>query len=204
MKPSDEVFGTDRWRYVILPRARADGEGHVRVRCPAANPSPLMRCDLKPRSVRPETRGKPRVLVLRDVREHAPTICTQESITIPPHAGAKFGQELLHNSEEWQAHYATSRNEGFNGFVKDGAHEALDDHERRRLRGVAAQSVFAALLNMAANLRKIASFLAAEAAIATGKVRSLPRRRRTASLESWQPNGPGVETASESEPPLTA
>ena len=39
--------------------------------------------------------------------------------------------------------YATLRNsnEGMNGFIKDGAREAIDDPERRRIRGVAAQSV---------------------------------------------------------------
>ena len=119
---------------------------------------------------------------------------------------AKLGQELLHNSEEWHAHYATLRNsiEGFNGFIKDGAHEALDRRERRRVHGVAAQSVFVAFLAFAANLRKIATFLAEVAAVETGKVRRLPRRRQTRSIETWRPESTGVEETPGPDPPLTA
>ena len=42
-----------------------------------------------------------------------------------------------------------------NGFIKDGAREAIDDAERRRIRGVAAQSVLVAFQLLAANIRKI-------------------------------------------------
>jgi hypothetical protein len=64
--------------------------------------------------------------------------------TVPPEYGAKYWQELLFGSEKWQTVYSTLRNsvEGLNGFVKDGAHEALPYPERRRVGGVAAQSVF--------------------------------------------------------------
>ena len=46
----------ERWRYQVRPKAKADDEGHVRLRCPASNPQPVARCDLKPRSVRADTR----------------------------------------------------------------------------------------------------------------------------------------------------
>ncbi len=39
--------------------------------------------------------------------------------------------------------------------MKDPAHQALNQPGRRRARGIAAQSVFTALLLMAANIRKI-------------------------------------------------
>ena len=45
-----------------------------------------------------------------------------------------------------------------NGFIKDGAREAIDDAERRRIRGVAAQSVLVAFQLLAANIRKIERF----------------------------------------------
>ena len=196
----------ERWHYRVLLKAGPDADGHVRMRCPATNPAPAVRCELKPRSERSATRGNTRVLVVRDVRDHPPAICAQQSLTVPPEAGAKFAQDLLYGSDEWHAHYATLRNsiKGMNGFVKDGAHEALDDPERRRVRGVAAQSVFIALLLMAANLRKIESFLAEEEAVAAGKVRTLPRRRRTRSIRTWRPENPVVGKMKEPDPPLTA
>ncbi|HUY22849.1 MAG TPA: hypothetical protein VMV22_10995, partial [Acidimicrobiales bacterium] len=196
----------ERWGYLILPKARPDADGHVRVRCPAANPCPVLRCDLKPQSVSIKTQGKKRVLVRPEVQAHPPSICTQQSLTVPPEAGAKLSQELLYQSDRWHAHYATLRNsvEGFNGFIKDGAHEALDDAERRRVRGVAAQSVFVAFLVLAANMRKIASALAELAAVKSGKVRRLPRRRRTLSIESWWPEAVPAAKATPPDPPLTA
>jgi hypothetical protein len=107
--------------------------------------------------------------------------------------------------------YATLRNsnEGMNGFIKDGAREAIDDPERRRIRGVAAQSVLVVFQLMAANLRKIAEFLAKKE-IEAKKVRKLPSRRLTMPLDSWDPQTtPGVaasanDTSGDPDPPLTA
>ena len=63
-----------------------------------------------------------------------------------------------------------------NGFIKDGANETVDDPERRRVRGVAAQSVLAAFQFFAANLRKTGQFMTKPAAGAD-KVCKLLRRR---------------------------
>jgi hypothetical protein len=195
----------ERSTYRILSRARSDAEGHARVRCPASNPAPVMRCALKPVSVSIKTQGRGRVVVPADVAAHPPLICAQQSLTVPPEAEGKLSQNLLYGSDEWHAHYSTLRNsiEGFNGFVKDGAHEALDDPERRRVRGVAAQSVFTAFLLFGANLRKIATFLSERAAVLAGTLRRLPRRRKTASLGAWMPDVRGA-TSSGPDPPVTA
>ncbi len=124
------------------------------------------------------------------VADHQPKICSQQSVTVPPEAGAKFAQPLLYGSPEWRAAYATLRstNVGMNGFLKDGAREALGDPQRRRIRGVAAQSVFVALLLWAANLRKIDGFLKEEAVAIAGTARRRPRRCRTRALDQWLPS----------------
>jgi len=186
----------ERWKYLVVSKAGPDAEGHVRLRCPASNPAPVARCDLKPASVGPKTQGKLRIPVTAAVTSHPPTICSQQSVTVPPEAGAKFAQPLLYGSEEWQAAYSTLRstNEGMNGFVKDGAREALGDPQRRRIRGVAAQSVFVALLLCAANLRKIDQFLVQAAAEAAGTFRRRLRRRRTRALDEWLPEQPPSST----------
>jgi hypothetical protein len=126
-------------------------------------------------------------------------------VTIPPDAGAKFHQDLLFGSPEWHSVYSTLRNsiEGFNGYVKDGAHEALDDPERRRLRGIAAQSVLVAFLLLGANLRKINAFLREARAVEAGTVRRLPRRRQSKPLDTWRPAAATGHPRSP-DPPLTA
>jgi hypothetical protein len=100
----------ERRGYLIRQKAGADAEGHLRVRCPASDPKPVARCDLKPASVRADTRGRLRVNVRRDVEQHPPSICSQQSLTLPPEAGAKFAQDLHYGSDEWHSTYATLRN----------------------------------------------------------------------------------------------
>jgi len=53
--------------------------------------------------------------------------------------------------KRWHTTCALLRNtnEGMNGFLKDPAHEALDDAGRRRIHGRAAQTLFVALLAVA-------------------------------------------------------
>lgn len=88
--------------------------------------------------------------------------------------------------------------------MKDGANEALDDPERRRVRGIAAQSVFVAFLFAAANIRKIQMFMKEEAALVAGTLRRLPRRRRTKAIGTWRSAVPTVEPGSDPGAPLTA
>ena len=200
----------ERGKHVILSKERPDDQGHLRLRCPASNPNPVVRCELKPRSENPSTRGRPRISVTNALQNHTPKICAQQSITVPPEAGAKFAQSLLHESEEWHAVYDTLRNsvEGMNGFVKDGVREAIDDPERRRIRGVAPQSVFVAFLLCAANLQKIEAHLIEEEAVAAGSVRRLRSRRTSKSIEEFLPKVAGSPTTERSspgpDPPLTA
>jgi hypothetical protein len=196
----------ERWRYLARAKAQPDVEGHVRVQCPAASSWPLARCELKPKSIRVGTGGRLRIIVKPDVAANPPPSCTQQSVTVPPEAGAKFRQPLLYASAEWKATYNQLRNanEGMNGYVKDPAHEALGDPGRRRIRGVAGQSVFVAFLLMAANVRKIRAYVVARAQTAPGGARRYPRRRKTRSIELWRPAASGQRSVSDPDPPLIA
>ena len=202
----------ERRRYQIRTKGVPDAAAHVRMRCPASQPAPTVRCANKPASEGGDGKARLRIPVTDALALHPPKICSQQSVTLPPEAGAKFAQELPHETPEWHAVYATLRNsvEGMNGFIKDGAHEAVDDPERRRIRGLAAQSVLLSFQLFAANLRKIEEFLKARAKAIKGKVRRLPPRRRTKSLASWAPTtstAVGATTGDatdDPDPPLTA
>jgi hypothetical protein len=58
--------------------------------------------------------------------------------------------------------------EGLNGYAKDPAHQALAQPARRRVRGIAAQSIFTALLLIAVNIRKIRAWRALTTATRPG------------------------------------
>jgi hypothetical protein len=130
--------------------------------------------------------GRPKVL---QSPEEPPKICRQTAITIAPDVGARYRQDLPYASPAWRARYATLRNtiEGLNGYAKDPARHALAQPARRRIRGIAACSLFTALLLTAANIRKIRAWRALTAS-ATAATAQRARRRR-ASLRDYLPDG---------------
>ena len=155
--------------------------------CPARPPAshPGLICPLRQASLSPRD-GRAKVL---QPPPEPPRICRQTAITIAPDTGARYRQDLPYGSPAWHARYATLRNtiEGLNGLVKDPAHEALAQPARRRVRGIAAQSIFTALLLIAANIRKIRAW---RALTARDKARITRRaRRRRASLRDYLPDG---------------
>lgn len=137
--------------YALRRKSGPDADGFERFTCPALGTRPRLRCELRPTSLlsigqRPVTPPL-----------QPPALCRQSAITIAPDVAARHAQTMAFGSEEWARHYATLRNtiEGWNGFAKDAAHEALAQPARRRVRGIAAQGIFITLLLVAANLRKI-------------------------------------------------
>ena len=74
--------------------------------------------------------------------------------------------------------------------MKDSAHEALQCPDRRRVRGIAAQSLFCGILAMAANIRKIAAHRAL-AAENLGEMVAERARRRRMSITDYRPPPPG-------------
>jgi hypothetical protein len=183
---------TERSRYLALTKTRADAEGFGRWRCPATGPQPIAACPLKPSSQHHDGRVRVAIRPSGTLAANPPRCCTQGSVTIGPEPMAKLRQDLAFQSAEWNARYHSLRStiEGMNGFLKDGAREALDDPERRRIRGVAAQSVFVALLVFAGNYRKIQEFMRRDGT--TGQKARRPRRRQGQPLSAWSSDGAGL------------
>jgi len=187
---TDEVT----WRARIEARAPwhlvrkqgPDHDGYERWGCPAIGGHPKLCCPL-----RAPDRALGQVPVLFPP-EDPPKICRQTAVTIAPDVGARHRQDLAFGSKEWARTYATYRNtiEGQNGFMKDTAHEALAQPGRRRVRGIAAKSLFCGLLAMAANLRKIAAFRELMANGGADRAAERARRRRT-SITDYRPPPPG-------------
>ena len=189
----DHAIGRDLYDQQITARCPCqlkhkdgpDADGYQRLTCPSSGHHPGLICPLRPASLTPRD-GRPKVLL---PPPEPPKICTQTAITIAPDIGARYRQDLPYGSPAWHARYATLRNtiEGLNGYAKDPAHEALAQPGRRRARGIAAQSLFTALLLMAANIRKIRAW---RALTARDKARIARRaRRRRASLRDYLPDG---------------
>ncbi len=174
-----------RCPYQLKHKDGPDTDGYQRLTCPALGRHPALMCPLRAGSQSPRD-GRAKVL---QSPPEPPRICRQTAITIAPDIGARYRQDLPYGSPAWHKTYATLRNtiEGLNGLVKDPAHEALAQPARRRVRGIAAQSIFTALLLMAANIRKIRAW---RALTAPGKARITQRaRRRRTSLRDYHPDG---------------
>jgi len=171
--------------YQLNRKDSPDADGYQRLSCPALGNHPGLMCPLRQASLSPRD-GRPKVLQPPD---EPPKICRQTAITIPPDAGARYRQDLPYASPAWHARYATLRNtiEGLNGYAKDPAHQALAQPGRRRVRGIAACSLFTALLLMAANIRKIRAWRALTASAKAATARRA--RRRRASLRDYLPDG---------------
>jgi hypothetical protein len=176
------VSARQPWR--LVRKEGPDADGYERFACPAQGKHPHLACPLRPEAAA-RALGKVPVLSPPEV---PPKVCTQSAVTIAPDVGARHRQDLAFGSEDWARTYATYGNtiEGWNSYVKDTAHEALAEPGRRRVRGIAAQSVFVAFLLMAANFRKIAAFRQLVADGAAAKAAERARRRRV-SLADYRP-----------------
>jgi hypothetical protein len=176
---------TARRPYQLKHKDGPGADGYQRLSCPATGKHPGLICPLRQAPLSPRD-GRPKVL---QPPPEPPRLCTQTAITIAPGIGARYRQDLPYGSPAWHACYATLRNtiEGLNGYAKDTAHQALAQPARRRVRGIAAQSIFTALLLIAANIRKVRAW---RALTARGKTRITQRaRRRRSSLRDYLPDG---------------
>lgn len=148
-----------RSRYALHVKEHADDEGHKRLQCPAVGHSATVGCPRREAHPKVVDRPRARVLPLLLVTP-APRVCTQQTMTFGPAAGAKREQHYEYRSPEWKRWYAPMRNtvESNNKSLKDGRFGALDDAERRPRRGWAAMLVVVAMVMAASNVRKIGSW----------------------------------------------
>ena len=183
-----DLYGQQITARACCQLKRKDGPdtgGYQRLTCPALGRHPGLICPPRPASASPRD-GRPKAL---QPPQEPPRPCRQTATTIAPDTGARYRQELPYGSPAWHQRYATLRTtiEGLNGYAKDTAHQALAQPARRRVRGIAACSLFTALLLMAANTRKIRTW---RAPTATGQARITRRaRRRRTSLPDYHPDG---------------
>jgi hypothetical protein len=175
------------WR--LVRKQGPDKDGYERHGCPGRGEHPHLCCPLQPAAA-DKARGQ--IPVLAPPLD-PPKVCTQSAVTIAPDIGARHRQDLAFGSPQWARTYATYRNtiEGTNGYLKDTAHESLASPGRRRVRGIAAQSLFVGLLLMAANVRKIVAYRDLIEAGEGPKVVERARRRRI-SLTEYLPPPPVI------------
>jgi hypothetical protein len=115
-------------------------------------------------------------------------------VSLPVEYDAKFLQALPYASPEWGRTYRLlrSRMEGFNGYAKEGKHEALAATTNRRRRGFVNNLLVVAMTVAATNLRKIASFFKAHAAppSASGPGPTRPSKRDPLAVYRPDPHAP--------------
>lgn len=100
------------------------------------------------------------------------------SAALPIEVGARHGRALAYGIERQQGLYKVLRGcvEHANARSKDPAHQDLEGGGRRRLRGFGAQSLLAAIIVMAANLRKLQRQVATLAVDRDGQLHRLEPR----------------------------
>jgi hypothetical protein len=190
---TDEVYEAriaQRARYAFRPKHAPTPDGNTAWMCPARGPGATATWPLAADSGGSVNLGLPttRTRILNPPTE--PDICCTNgtSITIPVaprRAGnsniAKYFQDLPYKSPEWKAMYAVLRNtiEGFNAFTKSPTEENTEEPARRRIRGYAFQALAVAILIVASNVRKIASWLN-DRDDQPEPEPTIPRRRRNA------------------------
>ncbi len=107
-----------------------------------------------------ETAGKAAVKAATSTDDVIPRIC-QGTVSVKRETLVKHRQPQIYGSSDHKNILRAVRNsqEGFHGFAKDDAQEAMGAPGLRRKRGLPAQSLFAAIGFAVAAIRKIVSFL---------------------------------------------
>ena len=177
--------------------------GPRRMLCPAAGQSPRVACPLKRASL--GGRGDPRRILIdiQPVPTGHPLICRRQSVSFPPHVGAKHGQAHAHGTRPWITTYFHLRNcvESVNGFAK--SREAIERSVTRCVRGGAAQALLLAFQIAHANQRKIDGWLDTRPVPGHQPRRRPSDRYRPKDPDLWTPTGYIPQTPDTPEEPPT-
>lgn len=161
----------ERSGYAARLKAVANPDGRERFMCPAAGTCPTATCSHKPVPVTIGTNTRRTITVTNNAAQTGPdgttavpVFCGQASHILPSDVAmrwARYRQPFPYFGDWWFLRYRSGRStmEGHNGFAKDPGFEDLEEAGKRRMRGGALNSIFAAFLVYAANVRKIKSFI---------------------------------------------
>jgi len=152
----------ERMQYKLRAKEKPDANGSVPMMCPARGPGATVSCPLVDKGCARADDSKTPILNPPREQDRDRICANKTSVSVPIEAAAKFLQSEHFGSHEWEEIYRHDRNtiEGQNGFLKDGAQEAIHDATRRRVRGYTAQYLFITVLVASGNLRKIDAFVA--------------------------------------------
>ncbi|WP_150460420.1 hypothetical protein [Nesterenkonia ebinurensis] len=175
----DKSIDYDTWQKRLHQRAKHMLQPHEatprpgggqQMRCPASGPNPTVDCPLRPRDLEAET-GK-QLTLLPIMPKNVPAehtrggLCTNaggtQIIRGPIYDREAMDPRIQYGTGEWHSWYSHARNtiESLNASAKNGAGSALANPDRRRVRGVAANYLFAALALIATNMRKTERYMA--------------------------------------------
>lgn len=198
-----------RAEYRMRTKALGDPTTGVgeRLACPAGGTNPTAICKLKPNSQqgRPTKQPDGAVVDVRRKIKHlkvltngvAPKVCQQDAVSVSIEDGSKYRQSRLFASDEQTSLYHRLRQsqEGVHGTAKDEAGVALANAGRRRVRGWAAQQLFAAFLLAETSMRRIIRFLKDAKTDPNGDLyvdRSLPETENGAPTSMTTGSPPGA------------
>lgn len=162
--------------------------------CPARGPRATAACPLAQPATGPVTltiSSKRPATTILNLPAHPDKCCTNlESVSLDDtdeHI-AKYRQHFAYESPEWVAMYRRPRNtiEGYNALTKSPTDENLAEPARRRVRGLAFQTLLIAVLITATNIRKIGAFI--EKTERGDHNPTSPRRGRPSTRRSYLPD----------------
>lgn len=146
-----------RRNFMLRPKEKPDSRGRQPMMCPARGPGATVNCPIVESQTGVE--GTHATTIYNPPPEdEQDAICrNHHSVTFPQAAGAKLAQDEQFGSRDWQVKYTSDRNtvEGGNAYMKDDSKEQLEAAGRRRVRGIAAQTLLIGFLVVSANLRKL-------------------------------------------------